>query len=181
MNAFDQMSGITGESFNQSSNCQNHTAAANQPRVANTSLLLTGLHRNITYSAVFNAIRNIGKIKDARIYDRAGESKATTIKFFSRNAIRLLNLAKAGYYRINVTRPSVTWNDDEIEGEEDPGDRSRGLKITGPQDIVNKISLEKIWDKYLVYDTEKVHEGVEGGIGVVEYYFAIFQTVITSG
>ncbi|KAI0405948.1 hypothetical protein F4802DRAFT_596618 [Xylaria palmicola] len=147
---------------------------------ANTSLWITGLNSNITYTELFQGIRKIGRVRQAFINEpdkRNRNTCAAKLTFFSREAaLKLLDQAAGKNFVVQGMTPTVVWNRYYIP--EEPADgRSRVLRIRGPIEIVNRPFLETFWSRQFFWGTDRVSDvgEVADGVAVVWYYFASWR------
>ncbi|KAI1500945.1 hypothetical protein F5X99DRAFT_409570 [Biscogniauxia marginata] len=150
------------------------------PNGQNTSLWITGLPSDCTYHILLGAIRGAGNIKSSHINSAQDDlpSCAAKIVFFTHEAAeRVYKAAKAGKLPVQGVHPQVSWNRIRTSEDLHPADRTRVLRIEGPENIVNKESLERFWKSFMWWHVDEVLDigEVRDGICVVWYRFGSWR------
>ncbi|KAI1125608.1 hypothetical protein F5Y10DRAFT_267926 [Nemania abortiva] len=147
----------------------------------NTSLWITGLQHDVSYSDLCCGMKNTGKIRHIHITrpdQKHANTRAARVVFFRHDAARkVIDRAREGTFVVQNIRPTVVWNRRYTE-EMSPWGRSRVLRIEGPLEIVNQNFLESFWGREFYWGTEWVEIIVQcpyRGCGKLLYSFASWE------
>lgn len=147
---------------------------------SNTSIWITKLSADVTYTTLLRNIRGAGRIKTAQIYppnsQHPGHAAAKITFFTNQGARNLVILTNIGGFSIDGKVPTVVWNRNKEPEKANEG-LTRVLRITGPHDVVNRKTLEWFWGKYFYWNVDKVSDigEITDDTSVIWYYFACWK------
>ncbi|KAI1108219.1 hypothetical protein F5Y14DRAFT_459933 [Nemania sp. NC0429] len=135
--------------------------SADIPADLNTSVWITNLPPDCTYSDLLSTIRDTGKVYAAVLSPAGGQhtTAAAKIVFFDvEGRRRLEKRASAGAFAVGAYVPSVVPNRVRTAARPAGGPQSRVLLISGPADIVNEPFLRPRFQAFCGFDIEYVRD-----------------------
>ncbi|ORY65153.1 uncharacterized protein BCR38DRAFT_297037, partial [Pseudomassariella vexata] len=127
---------------------------------ANASVWVAGLPYDVTYHELLASIRGCGKVKWTNIdfpRDATGTATAQVIFFRHIAAKRFIAQGQIGQVVVNGARVEVSWNRVKTV-EEDDTDKSRVLRISGPQNMISERQLMAFLMANFQFDIDDVIE-----------------------
>ncbi|KAI1329390.1 hypothetical protein F5Y16DRAFT_108771 [Xylariaceae sp. FL0255] len=162
-----------------------HFAPGNQsadiPDEENTSIYMDRLPATLNYPTLFAALHKTGTVKQCHIGPPDQKNPLTCnvklIYFAHEDAAAVLKAAKAGAFKIAGIVPRTCWNRVKVP-EQNPGNKTRCLRIKGQSWLANQAVLECIWSLHgLWWNAKKVLDlgEVADGISIVHYNFGSWR------
>jgi hypothetical protein len=152
--------------------------SANIPEELSTSVWITNLPPTCDYHQLFSMIRDTGRVFAAVINQPTGQHTTTAAKviyFELEGRQRLQERARAGQFIVDNYVPTVVANRIRTAAQV-PGDRSRVLVITGPQEIVNQNFLLAHFCQICTFDLEYIKTTpLQDGLRTMEWAFSSYR------
>ncbi|OTA93155.1 hypothetical protein M434DRAFT_11824 [Hypoxylon sp. CO27-5] len=144
---------------------------------ASCSLWVTGLPPDCTVKDLLSSIRSAGKIFGCNINPPSdtGRTSAAKIVFWDRAGTnKFLNQYVWGLFKVKDYKPKVIMNR-ILAASQPPSNRSRVVRVVGPDAIVNEEYLERYFKQHFFYNLEEfslIYHNEETKVARVEIRFS---------